>query len=374
MYTYNDFEKAAQQKGLLGEFSAADLALAKSNPDVGMSLLSNKENWHGATTDDERALINAENNALRQSYGNFSGGTTGSDFKLQPKSPASYETPEYTSKYKDQISGLTSGLNSEFSYDPNTDENVAAYKKAYTREGQRATENALGEAASATGGIPSTFATTAAAQAGQYYASQMADKLPELREQAYNEFLQKRTLDMQILDALEQLDQTDRSNYEADRSFDYSKLLNDLDFDANAAATTAAQTEADKSALQARADALASIGDFSLYKQAYGFTDEQVAELKAAWDGQNGSKAKSTSSQYGSPVNDETGTGDKGKGKEDETVDADAVASLVGMNKTDSEKLVMARQAMTAGDINAATYKAIQNKIWIAAGSARRKS
>ena len=75
-----------------------------------------------------------------------------------------------------------------FSYDYSTDPLYGVYKKEYTREGQRASADALAQAAMMTGGVPSSYAQTAAQQAGNYYASQIADKIPELRNQAYNEW------------------------------------------------------------------------------------------------------------------------------------------------------------------------------------------
>ena len=72
-----------------------------------------------------------------------------------------------------------------FSYDAASDPAYQAYKKQYAREGRRATENTLGQYAAMTGGVPSTAAVTAAQQAGDYYAAQMSDKLPELYDLAY---------------------------------------------------------------------------------------------------------------------------------------------------------------------------------------------
>ena len=62
-YTYDQFRQAAEQSGLLGEFSDADLSLAQRNPDAGMSLLSYKRDWHNATTDAEE-----HSRQLRQLY------------------------------------------------------------------------------------------------------------------------------------------------------------------------------------------------------------------------------------------------------------------------------------------------------------------
>ena len=73
-YTYDQFRQAAQNSGLLGEFSDADLSLAQRNPDAGMSLLSYKNDYRNATTDAERELANLGAEGIRRSYGSYTGG------------------------------------------------------------------------------------------------------------------------------------------------------------------------------------------------------------------------------------------------------------------------------------------------------------
>lgn len=75
----------------------------------------------------------------------------------------------------------------EFSFDPNTNALWGAYKKAYAREGARATSDTLGRVSAMTGGTPSSYAVSAAAQAANDYASKLSDKLPDV----YNTELQK---------------------------------------------------------------------------------------------------------------------------------------------------------------------------------------
>ena len=69
IYTYDQFQKAAQQAGLLGQFSQADLSLAQQNPDAGMSLLKYKQDYANATTDQQRAQANKGAESIRSSYG-----------------------------------------------------------------------------------------------------------------------------------------------------------------------------------------------------------------------------------------------------------------------------------------------------------------
>lgn len=274
-YTYEDFEKAMREAGMDGQFSTADLALAKRNPDAGMSLLNYKTDYANATTDELRALANSGAESIRKQYGEYSGGTDGSGYYLTEPSPGSFtaetaptfqdnyaddleslllqnaereiysfdqSAPVYESSYGNQISDMIADLldRPAFEYDHTTDPVYSAYAKQYTREGKRASADALGEAASATGGIPSSYAVTAATQAGDYYASQLADKIPELYEAAYNRYLQEYQMKLSDLNTVQQQEETEYgryldslSQYNTDRNFDYAKWLDEYDMQQN---------------------------------------------------------------------------------------------------------------------------------------------
>ena len=60
------------------------------------------------------------------------------------------------------------------------------YRKTYLREGDRTMRDTLGAYAKQTGGLASTQAIAAASQAADNYKAQLADKVPELEQQAYN--------------------------------------------------------------------------------------------------------------------------------------------------------------------------------------------
>lgn len=149
----------------------------------------------------------------------------------QPYEWSGGPAPTYNNRYDAQINSLLNGINNygPFSYDPETDPLYSSYKKQYTREGKRATEDAIGAAAAASGGIPSSYAVTAATQAGDYYAAQMADKVPELYQIAYNKYLQDFTQELQKLSATQGQEQYDYakyldqlSQYNTERNFDYN--------------------------------------------------------------------------------------------------------------------------------------------------------
>lgn len=175
------------------------------------------------------------------------------------------EKPTYSNRYDQQINDLLQQyVNREkFSYDYKNDPLYANYRKQYQREGQRATQDALAEAAAASGGIPSSYAASAAAQAQNYYASQIADKIPELERLAYQKYLDDASLQQSKISALQGQEQLDYAKYidalgqyNTDRNFDYgvysdryNQLANNLGLAANQQSTqysmeTAAQGDA----------------------------------------------------------------------------------------------------------------------------------
>lgn len=268
-YTYEDFRKNAQSSGLLNEFSQADLQRAQSDPDFGMSILNYKKRYHNATSDADRAAANRGAEELRSSWGGYTGGADGGSFVKDVMSPIDFQygnaptysgsaydddiadlwnaqknfgdftyddAPTYTSRWDPTIQEMIQGIldRPDFSYDPETDLLYQQYRKQYNREGDRATADALGAAAAASGGLPSSYATTAAAQAGNYYASQLTDKIPELYQLAYNKYLNDYDMQLSDLGVVQGQEQTDYdrylnalSQYNTDREFAYNDYLND---------------------------------------------------------------------------------------------------------------------------------------------------
>ena len=88
-YTYNQFLDAANNSGLYNKFSAYDLELAQKNPDIGMGLLSAKQDWEAANTAGDsaaKAAANARAEALRSNAYNtagitsYTGGSWGNEY------------------------------------------------------------------------------------------------------------------------------------------------------------------------------------------------------------------------------------------------------------------------------------------------------
>lgn len=371
MYSYDDFQKALAESGLGGSFSDADLRLATVNPDAGMSILNSKIGWGAATSDAERQRYNQQAEDVRRQYGGYTGGGAGNLYQLEPVSPGSFsyaEAPTYQNQHNDRINGLlnqqmTYGSFNDtnvkpvyqnkyagqiagaldkvanpqaFSYNPETDPSYQSFAKAYRREGERAVADAMGQAAAMTGGLPSSYAATAGAQAGNYYAAQMADKIPQLEQAAHDRYMSDYAMKQAALDALmgaeaadyakyqgdlaqyntdrnfsynQYLDEYNRiannlatvrdmeqsdygrfldtlDQYNRDKSFSYDQLLNEIDFQTmrRAEAEQAAQREFENSLI--RAEAGAAVGDYGGYR-GMGYNTDYAEEMaRLALEGQ----------------------------------------------------------------------------------------
>lgn len=239
-YTWEDFLKELEESGLKGQFSEADMRLAQQNPDAGRSILSYKRDYLNATNDQERALANAGAERVRSSFGGYTAGTDGSQYYRDSLSPRDFsyaEAPSFTSRYDGQIQELLQGLvnRPEFSYDVEKDPLYSQYRKQYVREGQRASQDAMGQAAAMSGGLPSSYAGTAAGQAANYYNAQLTDKIPELEQYAYQKYMNDFDMDRVKLQSVQDADNADYQRYlqqldqyNTDRSFAYGQHMDEV--------------------------------------------------------------------------------------------------------------------------------------------------
>ena len=74
----------------------------------------------------------------------------------------------------------------DFTYDPFKDPLYQQYAEAYTRGGQRAMQDTMGQIAARTGGLASSYAGQVGQQTYDQYMEDLANKIPELRQIAYN--------------------------------------------------------------------------------------------------------------------------------------------------------------------------------------------
>jgi len=231
MANYNDFINAANAAGLIQRFSEQDLQTAQKSPEYGMSLLSLLQDGSKAQTTEQQLLAAEAANTLRKNYGVYSGAdgnyasSAGSRIdslasQIDGYKPFVYDNDDAYQKTLQEVA-----QQQPFSYDTANDPAWSAYKKNYLREGERASANVLAQISAATGGLPSSYAATAAQQAANYYAAQLSDMIPTLQQNAYTQYLNDVS---QKLSALESL-RSDRDMQYESWLDGYNMLLNSLE-------------------------------------------------------------------------------------------------------------------------------------------------
>ena len=339
-YTYDDFVKAANQSGLMGQFSQDDLNLAQKYPEFGLSVLSLKKDYNNATTAEQRLLANQAANELRKSYGNYSGGADGGSFRLESKlnrrsddlldqlgsfGSFSYgEAPTYENAFAQQQKDLLDRIlnREDFSWSKETDPQWSSYKKSYLREGDRATANALAQASAASGGRPSSHAVNAATQAGDYYATKLNDVIPTLYQQAYERYLDEYNMKLKDLNTVNQQEQLDYARYldrlgqfNTDRGFAYQNYADDYDRLRSQLADVQGQDQIDyaryldeasrrqtaQDSIRSQVDAILAAGgspSANLVSES-GYSSEYVKALEDAYRKQEAEKAAKKSGSGG---------------------------------------------------------------------------
>lgn len=270
----------------------------------------------------------------------------------------SYEAaPTYTSRYQNQIDDLTRQiLNREaFSYDPEKDPTYQQYKESYTRSGERAMQDTLGQVSARTGGLASSYAGSAAQQTYDNYMGALADKIPELKQLAYSMYQDEgntQRANLEMLVALEQGDYAKYADllaqYNTDRSFDYGvhrdnigdeRYNNEWNYSVgrDQIADKRYEDETEYNRALAKAQTLAAGGDFSGYK-ALGYTDQEIAGLKSAYNKAQASARSGGSKSGGSSASEDVYAGMYKAGIRSE---GDAYAWLLsaGYNTTQAGKL-----------------------------------
>ena len=145
-----------------------------------------------------------------QAVGNGDTGAIANALKLyeqyNPKTPAPANDVTISPEVDAMLKKV---LNREaFSYDHTTDPSYLAYEQQYKRLGDRAREDTLGDIASLTGGYASSWAASAASQAQNDYNQQLSAIIPELREAAYNRYMDEYNMDVSNLGLLMDVDNT----------------------------------------------------------------------------------------------------------------------------------------------------------------------
>ena len=135
--------------------------------------------------------LSASTQAALQQYGQgYKPSAAVTEAKSYLQSVMSGGPGAFQSKYADQIASLYDQIMNrpKFQYDVNKDPLFQQYKNQYMRNGQRAMQDAIGNAAALTGGYGSSWGNTAGFQAYQYYLQQLNDRIPELEQYAFGKY------------------------------------------------------------------------------------------------------------------------------------------------------------------------------------------
>ena len=200
-----------------------------------------------------------------------------------------YSGDIYSALTPEQSVNRWSSQNNPFTYNPSTDPSYQAYRSQYLREGQRALQNTLAQASAMTGGRPSSYAVSAAAQQNNYYNSQLADKIPELYNQAYNRYMTDKNFQYQAeQDRIKNMQNQQAQEYNifnTDRNFQETTRQNRIQ-------NMQTQQQQDWNRFLQQAQLAANVGDYQTLK-TMGFNvsrnsfsnDFQIASLIAQYTG-----------------------------------------------------------------------------------------
>lgn len=146
------------------------------------------------------------------------GGTNGG-YNYTPIQPGPYQNA-YSGTINDLIN---QAINRQpFEYDPATDQAYQAYARQYTRLGNQAAQDTLADVAANTGGLASSYATTAAEQARANYNQALTDKIPELMQLAYDRYRNEYQDTLSGIGTLQDVSNSLYGRYSDQRDFDES--------------------------------------------------------------------------------------------------------------------------------------------------------
>ena len=195
--------------------------------------------YNSAATQEEKDYAHKMAEEIRAKY-QYSGGDDGSEYLPFMNQYGTFpypQPPKYTDQYSSRIDEMLDKLlnRDKFSYDYTKDPLWQQYQSQYLREGERAMEDTMGQLSARTGGLSSSWAQTAGQQAQNYYASQAADKIPELYQLAYNMYLKDIDTQVQDLGLLNNMSDRQYNRYRDtmsdwmnDRNFAYGVYRDDI--------------------------------------------------------------------------------------------------------------------------------------------------
>lgn len=148
--------------------------------------------------------------------------------------------PTYTNTYEDRINGMLDQILNRkgFEYDFNADPMYRQFAQKYQEDGRQAMMDTMGQAAAMTGGYGNSYAQAVGQQAYQQNLRELNDVIPQLRDAAYQMYVDEGNNlrnNMQLLRDLEGTDygryRDDVGDYYADLNYRYGRYRDEADTD-----------------------------------------------------------------------------------------------------------------------------------------------
>ncbi len=208
--------------------------------------------------------------------------------------PQQLEQPEFDFSYGSQMNSVVDSLLNSSLADWKQGDQYAALRKQYADNGEMSMSDLMGQVASRTGGLASSYA----AQVGsQTYNDYMA-KLEQAAQEMYQ---QNRSDQLNNLNALQQLYNNEYgayqdalNQYNTDRNFQYQQQQDALSNQWKETEWNYGLTQDEWNKAAQQAETMAAYGDFSGYK-ALGYTDAQIANMQKQWQIQQALAAQESS-------------------------------------------------------------------------------
>lgn len=182
----------------------------------------------------------------------------------------------------------------------------------YTRMGRMGMEDTLGRISGRTGGLASSYASSAAQQQYNDYMSQLEAAAREMYSGERSDLMDNANLYLTLGDKEWGRYQDQLGQYNTDRDYRYQagrdqisdrRYEDETDYERKTY-----QSETEYNRALAKAQTLAASGDFSGYK-ALGYTDAEIANLRSAWEREQAAARVSGRSSSRSSGGSSTGSG-----------------------------------------------------------------
>lgn len=312
-YTYSQSQKGGSSSGGGNQYSGTDFhqeAIDAAREYAKRQSGGEKGDW-GAVLD-ALARRDEKTRATGQSYGRSSEDILAELYGLY-YAPYPDAAPEFGGQGNFDAAQSIADQLARMSYeDWVKGDQYQALADRYTRMGRMGMEDTLGRISGRTGGLASSYASSAAQQQYNDYMSQLEAAAREMYSGERSDLMDNANLYLTLGDKEWGRYQDQLGQYNTDRDYRYQagrdqisdrRYEDETDYERKTY-----QSETEYNRALAKAQTLAASGDFSGYK-ALGYTDAEIANLRSAWEREQAAARVSGRSSSRSSGGSSTGSG-----------------------------------------------------------------